>query len=170
MPATVYFHKSFLDGEYRCEKFSDFGLLTEYEVFSLANFVLDVEDSVKLKGVNKRSWVNKLGNDIPGREGYKSSGLWHYHIGPFHSIADASNAKKIQDENFYGQTSGPIIHYKWLDPSIKKNLIVISYSPTHIPFPEPLSKPNHIVSRGGMAVGGTKVLASEVFSPVDEEE
>jgi hypothetical protein len=171
MPAIVYFHKSFIDGDYRCEKFSDFGLLTENEVLFLANFVLDVEDGVRLKGVNKRSWIDRSGNDIPGREGYKSSGLWHYHIGPFNSTpATASyNLNKIQHENLYGQCSGPIIHYKWLDPSIKKNLLVISYSPEHIPFPGPLSKPNHIVSRGGMAIGDTKVLASKVFIPDEEE-
>lgn len=152
MPTTVFYHNDFLNGNWRCNKFSDFSKLTPQETIHLANFVLDVEFGEPVSGKNKESWLRDDGSEIPERIGYKTNKLWHYHAGPFSTHTAPLVTNSVRERNISGYTSGAVVHYKWLDPSTKKEMLVIAFSPQHIPFPFPRSNPNPLDARGGILI------------------
>ena len=149
MPAKVYFHGDFYNGSWRCGKFSDLSKLSVEEAELLYEFAMAVEDGEPVSGKNKESWILDDGSSIPNRAGYKSSLLWHYHLGPYSEKLDPLCCTGVRDRNVNGRRSGPIVHYKWLDPSFKKEMLIIAFSPDHVPFPSPQIKNNHLNLRSG---------------------
>jgi len=162
MSAEVFFHMDFYDGEHRDVKFSDYPLLTPVEAASLYSFVLSVQDGEMLIGRNKPSWENAYGDLIKNRVGYKQNSLWHYHAGPYSISLGSENG--VRNKNIDGKTSGPIIHYKWLDPSYKKKLMIIAFSPEHLNFPKPREKPNHLDDRGGFAKSELIISSKDIYN------
>lgn len=158
MPANVYYHKSFYEGSSRTEFFSDYLSLYSNEKQLLFHFITLVKLGNLLPGKNKTSWTNTVGEEILSSSviGYKSCKLWHYHLGP-HSN-NSLYKKGIREINLKGETSAAIVHYKWYDPSTMKKLIIIAYSPSHDPFPQPRDQGNTITGRSGFVKSDDLIL------------
>ncbi|MEZ8013703.1 hypothetical protein AB4307_03210 [Vibrio sp. 10N.261.52.C2] len=169
MPAKVFYHVDFYNGDWRCDKFSDFGKLTTGEALRLAEFVTTVEDGDVLPGKNKESWLRDDGTEISERIGYRTNKLWHYHAGPYSQAIDPIRSDLIRNRNVDGHRSGPVVHYKWLDPSVKSELLILAFSPQHTPFPVPRNNPNHLDQRGGILLNKASKIVEAIPSTEDTD-
>ena len=164
MPADIYFHKQFKFGNIKTEFFTDYLNLSENEFDLLLDFIEMVQEGDSISGRNIMT-----GQDIHGAiisVAYNNCALWHYHVGPYNDPEKFSNCvvapKKIRDLYWVGKTSKAVVHYKWYDPSTKKKLVILAFSPKHNPFPDPKDKSNPLPKRGGGLFRNEDI---EKFSP-----
>ena len=147
MPVSkVHYHIGFFIGIQNSDEFRDFPFLSDQELELIDDFVGDCLNGNALAGRNKRSWVDKAGNPIHGKELYQTCNVWHYHAGPH--PANAAFTPNVRQENLQKLTSGPIIHYTWRGLSLDE-VIILGFSPDHHinGFPDPKDKKNPLRSR-----------------------
>ena len=149
MPAKVYFHEGFYNGDTRTQFFSDFLALTTEEFDLLFDFITKVKLGGYIEGKNKPSWIEDDGSEIKSvaLKSYKTCKLWHYHVGPYKKIPFISG--KIRDINLSGRKSAAIVHYKWFDAGQTK-LFIIAFSSEHKPYPKPNDSYNPLSMRSGL--------------------
>ncbi|HHA1671507.1 TPA: hypothetical protein ACOEF8_003529 [Enterobacter roggenkampii] len=163
MPANVCYHIEFYNGIYRSDSFSDYSRLQTSppylidETDLLFDFITAVQDGDILCGKNKPSWTNRNGEEMLHLLGYKASGLWHYHVGPYASSSPAYLSKKIREINLDGLTSAAAVHYRWYNRQNMNKIIILAFSPIHQPFPGLLDKPNHLKSRSGLILNNQMI-------------
>ncbi len=139
----VLFSNAFETGNLNTDFFQDVPYLNDIQIELLLNFVECVEKGFPLKGRNKTSWQDRLGNEIPDTELYKQNNCWHYHCGPYNQ--DLPDYYTVNLElNLSGLTSSAVLHYQKLD---EHTIFLLAYSPKHIPFPKSSDIGNPVLGR-----------------------
>lgn len=147
---NVSFHHSFHYGKSNSKKFTDLAYLSDQHFTLLSSFVSDVLEGNPLRGRNKPSWLDQQGNIIPQAKLYQDGNIWHYHVGE-HDLTLPAKTPDIYTVNLKGQVSPEVVHYTWRGSS-QGELVVLGFSPYHIPFPNTTDRKNPLRTRIG--VGG----------------
>lgn len=142
----VSLHRRFESGEFESSSFKDFQFLTPGEVNSVLDFSYDAIDGKKLPGRNKPSWEDRFGNPMAKMGTYQQANIWHYHSGPYSVKPGTHKSDYVWKANYQGKTSEQVIHYTW-NGSQMDHLVILGFSPQHIPFPAPGDKGNPLRAR-----------------------
>ena len=150
MPVSyVWLHESFYNGETTSDYFIDFSYLSDDQIGLIEDFSYAALRGSRLSGRNKRSWVDRNGNDVPTAQSYKSSHMWHYHAGPHdNSKHDTEN---VRTENLGQQTSDSVIHYCWRG---ENEIVILAFSPKHERYGFPKVNDKQNVLRSRIRIGG----------------
>lgn len=132
-PFKVTLDPDFIAGTTQNQFFVDLQFLSREQAKALASFIHKVESGHPLPGKNKESWLDDHLNEIPGTEAYRDAQYWHYHCGP--TTSDTKNFSMTFElrRNLNGVSSAEVIHYKKYDD--EDEVVVLAFSPEHIPFP-----------------------------------
>jgi hypothetical protein len=141
----ILFHQDFVSGRLDTPTFVDLGYMKALDLGNLKTWFTRVLRGEQLEGLNKPSWMTNGGIEINGAELYKQNNIWHYHCGvyvnqPGDPIA-WTNANL--DMNVQGKTSAAVYHYAKTSDAI----VILGYSPEHVPFPGATDPNNPLVSR-----------------------
>ena len=96
-----------------------------------------VEEGSPLPGKNKESWLDDNLNVIPGTEAYRDAEYWHYHCGPTTSSSKNFSMTFELRRNLDGVRSAEVIHYKKYEDEAETEVVILAFSPEHLPFPSP---------------------------------
>jgi hypothetical protein len=121
----------FRDGDTNDSFFKDLRLLNDQELKALSAFIVGVKEGRPLPGKNKESWLDDSLWEIPGTRDYRDLNYWHYHCGPSYSSRSGYSFTVGLERNIYGLTSPEIIHYQ----KSGNEIVIVGFSPKHIPFP-----------------------------------
>lgn len=107
----IYIHDEFMEGNQKADledgKLIDLPNLINLPLFNtFEEFLQKAYYKDNLYGVNKPSYKDKKGN-ITNKN---LINYWHYHIGPYDYIS-SNYVNKLEDANWDGSKSGPVLHY-----------------------------------------------------------
>lgn len=151
---AVYVHKAFRSGASKGGMWADMPHMTQDELLALAKFIHGILKRQDLEGSNKASFLAGTNHEIRGAEAqkiqpYKDWAAWHYHCGPGYGDAGVEPTEWCLFANMKGRQSPEVIHYskKKVQPPPEREITIIGFSRTHVPFPEPLEPGNPLMSR-----------------------
>lgn len=131
---TVRLDEPFQSGDLNEKSFVDLPHMDKTQKSALAKFIAQATNGEPLPGKNKPSYLNDNLEKIPGTDAYENGHYWHYHCGPnYGSNINFAMTFDLQ-MNLNGYPSPEVIHYikEEKDPA---SILIVGYSPTHIPFP-----------------------------------
>lgn len=139
----VHLSEDFLTGNTYNDKFVDVPFMSEVQRELLFAFIRDVTSDKALLGKNKPSWLDDNLDVIPNTESYREFDFWHYHCGEFDPNAKIRQLTYQLKLNLFGLTSSAVIHYRKIEDG---EIIVVGFSPIHIPFPVETDPDNPLFS------------------------
>lgn len=117
--------------------------MTEAQRELLFAFIRDVSADKALMGKNKPSWLDDNLDEIPNTESYQTFNFWHYHCGEFPPQAKIKSLTYQLKLNLSGLTPSAVIHYRKIE---EEEIIIVGFSPEHIPFPVETDPDNPLFS------------------------
>ncbi|WP_439242477.1 hypothetical protein [Lonepinella sp. BR2474] len=139
----VHFSKLFESGDANTSEFQDFPYFDDIQVEMLADFIESVRLDAPLVGKNKTSWQDNQGKIIPETELYQQYNAWHYHSGEYSESEPECYTYNLE-WNVKGLKSSAVIHYQKIT---EQEIILLAYSPKHIPFPKIINSTNPLSTR-----------------------
>ena len=136
-PFKVTLDPDFIAGTTINKFFVDLRHLSPEQKKALASFMEKVEEGLPLPGKNKESWLDDNLNVIPGTEAYRDAEYWHYHCGPTTSSSKNFSMTFELRRNLDGVRSAEVIHYKKYEDEAETEVVILAFSPEHLPFPSP---------------------------------
>ncbi|MDH2927894.1 hypothetical protein [Lonepinella koalarum] len=139
----VHLSKQFENGLMNTLEFRDFPYFDDVQVDMLADFIASVRADNLLVGKNKTSWQDNQGNIIPETVLYQQHNAWHYHSGEYAESEPECYTYNLE-WNIKGLKSSAVIHYQKITA---QEILLLAYSPKHIPFPKMLDPNNPLSTR-----------------------